>query len=484
MDVTHEDAPVVREWLGVLLRKRYWLLIPAIIGTLIAGIIASVMDPEYESTATILIESQQIPTSLVASPVTAYADERIAKIRQQILSRTNLLELIERNKLYPKERSQAQLSEVIALMKNAIRVDLVSADSGSSAARSGKATIAFNLAFNYTDPGTTQSVTDQLTAMFIDADMRRRTEQASGTASFLTRRADELRERLVVMESEMSTVRRRYNGALPDQIISGSSSGATMRGELARIDLELQSVMASNAALAAQMGQPEEVAPTELSRAEENLARLTAVYSDSHPDVRSAREVVSALRRNSSTTPARSNRSMLAAELQAGRIRAASLGQRRAQVEAAVVNADRLVAASPQAAYELNKLQRDYDGLKEQYESIRNRQLEAQVAANLESEEKGERFTLVEPPSLPEEPVRPNRPFIVLIGLMLGIGLGMAAILANELFVRPVHSPAAMVALTGVPTLSVLPLNKPGAPKGPRRWSDSIRHFRMRKAAS
>jgi len=79
---------------AVLVRRKYWLIVPAVAGTLVAAGIALVMDPVYQSSATILIESQQIPTSLVASPITSYADERIAKIRQQILSRENLVELI------------------------------------------------------------------------------------------------------------------------------------------------------------------------------------------------------------------------------------------------------------------------------------------------------------------------------------------------------------------------------------------------------
>ena len=65
---------------SALMRRKYWLLAPAAAGTCIAGVVALAMDPVYQSSATILIESQQIPTSLVASPVTSYADERIAKI--------------------------------------------------------------------------------------------------------------------------------------------------------------------------------------------------------------------------------------------------------------------------------------------------------------------------------------------------------------------------------------------------------------------
>jgi len=480
MEEALNSSSSIREWFGVFFRRRYWLVIPTLLGLVIATLVAFRMEPAYESSATILIESQQIPTTLVASPVTSYADERIAKIRQQILSRGNLLELIERNKLYPRERSSQQLSDVIDLMRDSIRVDLVSADTGPNGG-GGKATIAFKLTFTYSDPETTRSVTEQLTSMFIDADVRRRTEQASGTAAFLARRADELQKRLLVSEKQITAVRERFNGALPDQVISSTQTSASLRGELSRLDLELQSVMATNAALAAQMSMPDANDESELEKAQDNLARLTAAYSDTHPDVRAAREVVRRLQQNAARAP-RQDRTMLAAELQAGRSRAAALNSRRAQVEAAISNAERLLSVSPQAAYELNNLQRDYDNLKEQYESIRDRQLEAQVAANLEAEEKGERFTLVEAPALPEEPVSPNRPLIILLGVVLGFGLGLVLIIAAELFTAPLHSAATMAALTGAPALSTLPVTTHGFSPAAPAWLRLLRRWAPRKA--
>ncbi len=482
MDETDEGRPILREGFGIFLRRWHWMAIPAVLGTGVAAAVAFSMDPVYESSATILIESQQIPTSLVASPVTSFADERIARIRQQVLSRGTLIELIQRNQLYTDERANQQLTDVVDTMRSSIWVDLVSAEIGDTRGRS-EATIAFNLGFAYNDPVIVQGVTEQLTAMFIDADIRRRTEQASGTAAFLSRRADELQTRVVAMEQQISQVRQRFAGALPDQVIGSSQSSAAMRGELARLDLELQGIMATNAALAAQLSQPELVESNELSRAEENLARLTATYSDTHPDVRSAREIVARLRQVAERQP-RTDRSMLAAELQAGRSRAGALNSRRAQLEGEIARADSLVAASPQAAYELNNLQTDYDNLREQYTSIRDRQLEAQVAANLEAEEKGERFSLVEAPSMPNEPVRPNRPLIVLMGLIAGLGLGLVLIFLFELFRRPVHSAAAVAALTKAPTLGTLPKTTPGPYQSGRSGLSGVLGWKPRRAIS
>lgn len=463
MDETHHGI-TLSEAAAVLARRRNWLIVPAVAGTLIAAGIAWAMEPVYQSSATILIESQQIPTSLVASPITSYADERIAKIRQQILSRENLVELINKNKLYPEERGDKQLTELILMMRDAIKVDLVSANVGPGNAQGSKATIAFTLAFDYSVPETTQSVTQQLTGMFIDADIRRRSEQASGTASFLTRRADELRVRLQALDGQLSEVRSRYSGALPDQLLSASQNVGAVRSEIARIDMESQSVLQANAQLAARLQDASsDPARNQLVQAQANLDKLSATYADNHPDVMAARELVRRLSDGQRYVAPQTLNPTVAAELQSGRSRLAMLAQQRSQLQGEIAKADRLMALSPQAAYELNNLQREYDNLDEQYQKIRDRQLEAQVAANLESEEKGERFTLVDAPLLPEEPIRPNRLMIIFLGFVAGLGLGFAMALLLELITKPIHGRDSISRLTGHMPLGSVPLSTHGA---------------------
>ncbi|GAA4722688.1 lipopolysaccharide biosynthesis protein [Sphingomonas lutea] len=481
----HEGGLSAAEAAAALWRRKYWLAVPAVVGTGVAAVVALLMDPIYQSSATILIESQQIPTTLVASPITSYADERIAKIRQQILSRDNLIELINKNKLYPDERGKKQLADIIEMMRSAIQVDLVSANVGSRNAQGGKATIAFTLGYQYSDAAVTQDVTQQLTGMFIDADVRRRTEQASGTASFLSRRADELRERLDKIETQITEVRSRFNGALPDQVLASSQNSASLRSEIARIDIEAQGVVQSNAMLAGQIQErSSERSQSELAQAEANLAKLSAQYADNHPDVRAAQELVMRLREADYVAVA-PVRPVMTQQLQAGRSRLALLDRRRSELEAQVARADRLVGLSPQAAYELNNLTREFENLNDQYQKIRDRQMEAQVAANLEAEEKGERFTLVDAPQMPEQPIKPNRPMIVFLGFLGGLGFGVALTLLIELLLKPIHGRAAIVRLTGHTPLGSVPLTRHGlAANDDRSFKTRILQWLPRRAHS
>ena len=74
---------------------------------------------------------------------------------------------------------------------------------------------------------------------------------------------------------------------------------------------------------------------------------------------------------------------------------------------------------SPQVEQQYRELTRDYDNTRLKYQEIRSKQSEAKTAQNLEADRKGERFTLIDPPLPPEEPISPNRKLIFMAGFIL-----------------------------------------------------------------
>jgi polysaccharide biosynthesis transport protein len=443
-----------------MLRRGYRTVLLVFVAAMVAAVAAAfLIEPQYRAGSVLLIQSQQIPTSLIAAPENIYADERIGKIRQQILSRATLLTLIRTNKLYPDESAELSEEHLLTLMRQAIGVDLVSTNGSQQGSRS---TIAFNLSYTYPDAKLAYAVTEQLTAMFIDADKRLRTEQAVGATTFLQRRADELRDRLVEVEANRRKVQSRFGGALPDQLAVSSQSSSALRAELSRIDMEMQAVLQQNGALAAQAQEPAAVAEppgrAEVRRAQQVLDRLEATLSDSHPDVVAAREALDNARIAALGEPAApTGLAAINAAIAAGRSRLASLDGQRRQLIGAIARADRLVSMSPQASYELNNVERDHDNLRQQYRDIREKQLEAQVASNLQSEDKGEHFSVVDPATMPIEPISPNRLMLLALGVVGGLGAGIALVLGRELLAGRIHGADAITRLTGEPPLAAVP---------------------------
>lgn len=463
--MSEDDAPTgsfgLREIVAILYRRRYWLIAPLILGLLGAIVTMVMIVPIYRSSATLLITSQQIPTTVVASPLTNYADERIAKIRQRIMSRENLSGLIAAHNLYAKERLRLPQDDVLALMRGAIAVDLVGTSANQQQGPAGS-TIAFTLSFNYREPRLAQAVTERLTTMFITEDKRLRTEQASGTAAFLGRRAIELRDQLTAIGEKRRAIEARYAGALPEQVAISAQSGSSLRAEVSRIDAETQGLMQQNSLLAArsqEIAATPGVAAEALRRAEERLNQLSATYADDFPDVVAARDTVQR-QRAALTRDATPNAGMGAinAEVFASRARIGMLAARRAGLVGSISNIERMTAMAPQATYELNNLEREYENVRLQYQGIREKQMEAQVAANLQTEDKGERFSVVDAPSLPLESLGPKRLNILAMGILGGLGAGLALLMVWEMAAGAIHGERGVAGVMGAPPIVVVPV--------------------------
>jgi len=117
----------------------------------------------YKSSATILIKEQDIPNELVRSTVTSFAAQRIQTISQSVMTRPNLMAIIEKYDLYVKERRKKTLEEVLQNMQDDISVDMVTADVvDPRTGRLGVATIAFTLSYEGASSASTQKVTGEL----------------------------------------------------------------------------------------------------------------------------------------------------------------------------------------------------------------------------------------------------------------------------------------------------------------------------------
>ena len=102
-------------------------------------------------------------------------------------------------------------------------------------------------------------------------------------------------------------------------------------------------------------------------------------------------------------------------------------------------------------------LMRDYETAQAKYQEVVAKRQEADLATNLESEQQGERFTLIEPPITPEKPAKPNRLAIGLLGGFISMvgGFGTGA-LAEALDGR-IYGRNGVSRLLGVPPLAVIP---------------------------
>ena len=117
---------------GILWQRRWYMIITFLICLIAATVAAFALPTMYRSTATLLVEPQDLPQNVAQDPDGGAIGERIAKIREQVLSRGDLITLIEQNDLYTSERQRKPMSTIIDKMRKSTTVAALASDIGSS----------------------------------------------------------------------------------------------------------------------------------------------------------------------------------------------------------------------------------------------------------------------------------------------------------------------------------------------------------------
>jgi len=431
----------------ILWQRRYYVLVCFLL-MLTVGVVAAFGLPRtYRSTATLLVQSQDLPTSMVDSPTSSAVEQRVARIREQVLSRGDLIQLIEQNDLYPKERREQPLSKVIEKMRHSTGIGALSSDIGQQSGTQNK-TIAIAMSFDYPDPGKAQSVLQSYVSKFLTMDSQDVEDQATLTVRFLQDQANKLQSQISDLEGQLTSLKSRNGTAL-------ATSGMPPMLDTGSITAQIAALQSENRQLIAQSRRPAGRSDA-LASAEAALAAAQSQYSDTHPDVIALRERVRELRQiAASAAPDTSLQEQIAANN-------ASIRQLMQQRDETMARANAAVAGSaraPAIMEEAMQLENRATALRNQYQQVSENLLKAQNSARMATEQRAERLSLVEPASLPDQPFSPNRPFLIAAAAAAGLALGLLLALAIELVSRPLRSPRQLEQLD-LPVIGLVPLIK------------------------
>lgn len=547
------QGPGLPEYLAIARRRVRPMLIALGAGVLISLLLALLLPPVYQSKATILIEQQEMPTELVRSTVTSYADQRVQVISQRVMTTQNLLDIIRRYDLYPRQRQRESRETLVARMRDDIAVKMISADViDPRSGRPTSANIAFSVAYSNRSADQAARVANELTTLFLNENLATRTQLAQDAASFLEGEADRVSKHMADLESRLAAFRSKHFDSLPEleqfnMTLLDRTSQDLDKDETRRASLEQQQVyleaqlaqLKPNSAVFSESGERILSTQDRIKSLRSQLASARALYAPDHPDIaRLSRElagleaqgegddpsVINDLRRDldkargelaaarerygpehpdrirlerevasleqdlagataaaakgsgadASATPAPTpvpkdadNPAyiQIEAQLSATRNDLTALAAEEERLRAERRGYEQKITLEPQTERDYRDLMRDYENTKVKYQELRAKQQEATVSKNLETDRKGERFTLIEPPLVPEEPASPNRPLILALGLVLSIGLGVGSGAAAESLDDTVRDRRDLVRLLAGPSpLAIIPSIDTGEP--------------------
>ncbi len=260
-------------------QRKLLLIVPTII-LFIAGVVAAfVLPTSYRSSSILLVESPQMQIGTPGDQSNEAIDQRVAKVRQQVLSRPDLIEMIQRLDLYTKERNSEPLSKIIEKLRDSVTFAPVGAEfTGGGGGKS--TTIAFSMSVDYPDPVKAQAAAQDIVDRILRIDSTKNAEQAQDTVQFLQDQSSSLETQIAALESQISGIKARNGSAL-------SSPGMAMFGSGGNYDAQIAMLRRENTSLNSQRDLTKTAANRDpvVAAAEQQLASARAVYAETHPDV-------------------------------------------------------------------------------------------------------------------------------------------------------------------------------------------------------
>jgi uncharacterized protein involved in exopolysaccharide biosynthesis len=202
-------------YVAILKRRKLLLVLPFMLVLVVGFVVTMAMPPIFRSEARILVESQQIPTELVRPTVTAGAKERIQVIEQRVMTRENLLGIVEKFQLFPGKRQSLSGTELMDMMKARASLQPLELESR----RRNDLTIALTVSFEYEVPQLARSVANELVTLILNEDARNRTNRASETTRFLTREAKKLETDLGTLDGQILEIKRKAVDVVPERVL-------------------------------------------------------------------------------------------------------------------------------------------------------------------------------------------------------------------------------------------------------------------------
>lgn len=466
--------------------RRYWLI--PVASTILLGAVGLgatyVLPKKYTSTTIVLVDQPTVPADIVKPIVTDDLNNRLASMKEQILSRSRLQPIIEKFNLYPEKHERAHIEDLVEELRKSIKVELSEPMQGS---RSWQPP-GFHISATFDNPQLAQQICTAVTSMFLEQNANRREKQSADTTQFLSQQLEEAKGKLDEQDAQLAQFKRRNLGTLPEEqqtnlsILMGMSNQleattqALNRAQQDKLSTEtILNLQEANWKAARSGIKTPETDEQMLEELQDQLDTLLARYTPEHPDVIKVKAQIEGLKRKMDEAPTTKNsmsttQANLHDPLQLQQLRfkvkqeemnIADLTKRQSQMQEQIRVLEGRVQASPMVEQQFKELTRNYQTAFEFYNNLLKNRDYAAMATDLEHQQQSETFKVLDAPSLPLTPSFPKKTVFVGGGSGAGfaLALGIMYLLAvsdKSMYTeRDVETCLKMSVLTMVPSFDV-----------------------------
>ena len=493
------------EYARIIWKRKWLIILPMIaIASAITWVVLRLPDI-YESTTLIVVKPSSIPEAVIPTQSEDALTRQLTAISQEVTSRSSLQPLVEKYRLYEIERMRGEpMESIIDRMRRDINVELNTTRNDI--------TNGFNLTYRGRDPKITQQVTAELASKYVNAQANASTRAGSATKEFFE-------QQIVQKKEEVDEITRRRLEFMKGNL-ANLPDGADSLG------IQLTGLYERQKALLAEIGRgrdqqnllnqrlgdiqkqreqeidniieegndpkksPEYVQLTQREAAlDTELQNMLSTLKPANPDVIKKKEEIASVRaqmqlaitegkqraeekrkRYESYVDPRLN--SVKYDLEYARGEVARQQKMLEDTNRQINELSGRINNIPGVQVGLEALNQEYKAAQESYDKLRETQQKNVIISDITSSQQGESIAVVDQANLPERPVAPKRPMLIVLGLMLGLGAGLALAAAFEVpRLLTIQTTSDAEHYTGLPVLVAVPeLRTPQeARKVPRR---------------
>ena len=494
--MTRRPPSDFQEILAMIIRRKMWIIICLLVVPPLVFIAGRAWPKRYRSETVILVDPQRVPEEYVKATITGDVTDRLQTISEEVMSRTRLLTIGNKDGLYQDVRQKFGDDSAVDAMRKDIAVDIIKGANERSPIE------GFKIAYIASTPRLAQQVTQQIADLFIDENIKERDQDAEGTENFIENQLVKARADLAAQDQKIRDFKAAHLGTLPEQ----EAANLSMISEYERLAQEnsdaidranqQQVYLQSMLNVSGTAKQSLAAAPTslqlQLQAAEDDLSAARQKYTDSHPDVIRLRDEVATLKAEVKHQPASAPRAVslsaptvgqqLESQLLATDQEIKSRTERQRELEKQISGLQTKVQSLPAVQQEYESLSRDYTEMQKNYESLLEKEQASGMAAELERHNESERFRVLDPASYPTSPYWPNLLLINAGGLAGALLLGFGLAYLAEMRDPTIHNADEAESYLTAPLIVALPslrLDDFKSRNAPRNFEAAIKSYRM-----
>jgi polysaccharide chain length determinant protein (PEP-CTERM system associated) len=467
-----------------VLRRYWWILLITIPVCIAASAVAvKVLPKKYISQTVVLVDAPAISADIVKPVVPENLGSQLASMQQQILSRTRLEPVIEKFGLYQRERKRYTIDELVVRLRDSIEV--VPMEPMAGTANGNRQLPGFTVKVTFDNPVAAQQVCTEVTSMFTVESASVSVQQGRQATSFLTQELDDAKAKLDAEDARLAQFKGRYIGSLPDDeqrnltLLAGANTQLDAATQaLGRAQQEKafdETLLRQQEASwrASQLGQSPETDDQQLVALQDQLAALRSKYTEEYPDVVKLKARISDLKNKIATAPQVEEKKQkesikalteplqlqqLRAKLHQDELNVADMTKQQAQMQQHIHALESRIQSSPLVEQQYKELTRNHQTALDFYNSLLKDREQATMATNLQQQQEGEQFRVLDPASLPDTPSFPKKPIFLGGGAGAGLALGLGILFLLAVSDKSLHTERDVETYLKISVLAAVPL--------------------------